>query len=236
MRDNSQRAKVAINVLWIIFGLEILSVFSSYLQYNLLTKLFNDEYVSDQAIQFNDTREMVTGVVYAIVYIISAITFIRWFRRAYYNLHQKVAVLDFEESWAAASWFVPFMNLIRPYRIMNELYQETNLLLKRHLNSYQRVSTVFVGIWWASWILTNILNNIIVRTSLDATTIDELIDMTTMSGFSTLIGLPVCLLAVKVVKDYAQMEEKLWAIDTDGKVSRCSNTSEYDDILDVPVD
>lgn len=128
------------------------------------------------------------------------------------------------------------MNLIRPYRIMNELYQETNLILKKHINNYQRMPTAFVGTWWAIWVIGNIINNILSRTSNSAETTEEFISMTQFSIATGVIDLSACLLAIKVVKDYVLMEEKLWAVETDGKVSRFNNTSEYDDILDVPID
>jgi len=72
--------------------------------------------------------ELILCTIYFIFYSISVITFIMWFRRAYFNLHQKVNHLSYSEGWAAGSWFVPIINLYRPYQIMKEIYIETKKL------------------------------------------------------------------------------------------------------------
>jgi len=129
LRPNEQRAKSAIVLIWIVLAFEIISFISSYIQYDLLQTAANGGQISMEYATANDTRERIVGITSMIVYIISAITFIQWFRRAYYNLHLRAELLSYTEGWAAGSWFVPIVNLIRPYRIMTELYEETNELL-----------------------------------------------------------------------------------------------------------
>ena len=81
------------------------------MQYDLLQTVANGGFISDEAVEANDTRESFLGIIYLIAYIISGITFIMWFRRAYFNLHQKVSWLNHSEGWAAGCWFVPIVNL-----------------------------------------------------------------------------------------------------------------------------
>ena len=95
LRPNEQRAKNAILLIWIVFAIEIVNLLSSYMQYDLLQTIANGGIVSDETIESNDTREVVVGIIYFIAYLISGITFIMWFRRAYFNLHQKVSSLSF---------------------------------------------------------------------------------------------------------------------------------------------
>lgn len=89
LRPNEQRSKNAIVLIWIVFGLQILMLISHYLQYNLLQKAANGMEVSSQSVLINSIREITFSVLYLIAYIISGITFIQWFRRAYFNLHIK---------------------------------------------------------------------------------------------------------------------------------------------------
>lgn len=71
------------------------------MQYNLIDRIAHGgEYTMEEA-DLNDLREMVIGILYVIAYIVSAVTFIQWFRRAYYNLHLLVPRLNREEGWAA---------------------------------------------------------------------------------------------------------------------------------------
>jgi hypothetical protein len=41
LKSNAQRAKIALTLVWIVFGLEILALFSGIVQYNLLQKAAN---------------------------------------------------------------------------------------------------------------------------------------------------------------------------------------------------
>ena len=134
LKPNGQRAKNAITLIWIVLVLEIVLLISGYFQYDLLQTAANGSEISIETATANDTREQIIGIIFLIAYIISAVTFIQWFRRAYYNLHLKVNHLSRTEGWAAGSWFVPIVSLYRPYHIMKELYQETReLLVKKGL-------------------------------------------------------------------------------------------------------
>ena len=142
LKPNGQRAKNAITLIWIVLALEIISLISGYFQYDLLQTVANGGEISTETATANETREQMIGIIYLIAYIISAITFIQWFRRAYFNLHLKVNHLSHTEGWAAGSWFVPIISLYRPYQIMKEIYQETKeLLIEKGIDFKQSFST-----------------------------------------------------------------------------------------------
>ncbi|MEC8831353.1 MAG: DUF4328 domain-containing protein, partial [Bacteroidota bacterium] len=129
IRPNKKRAQSAEYLIWILLGLGLISLYSSYLQYDLLLKIQEGFYVSDHEITSNDLREGIIGVVITILYVVSVITFIRWFRRAYYNLSSRTDI-RYDEGWAAGSWFVPILNLFRPYQIMKEIDDESSNLIE----------------------------------------------------------------------------------------------------------
>ncbi len=210
LRPNEKRAKNAILLILIVLIVEIISILSSYLQYNLLLSAQRGDYISEESALGNDSREMIVGIVYIIVFILSGITFIQWFRRAYFNLHGKAPFLSYDEGWAAGSWFVPIINLFRPYQIMKELYVETKNVLERNgisLNS--DLSTNHLGLWWTLWIISGILGQIIFRLSRGAETLDQLINLTLAGMIVGLIGIPLALVTIKVVKDYSKAEPLL---------------------------
>ncbi|NIK73072.1 hypothetical protein FHS56_000558 [Thermonema lapsum] len=213
LRPNGQRAKNAITLIWIVLALEIISLISGYLQYDLLQTVANGGKISMATATANDTREQMIGTIYIIVYVISAVTFIQWFRRAYFNLHQKVKNLAYTEGWAAGSWFVPIVNLYRPYQIMKELYQETKELLnKKGINVNTNLTTSSLGWWWTLWILNNIIGQFVFRYSIKAKSIDELTTSTIASMIGNIIGILLALITVKVIKDYSNVEPMLFEI------------------------
>ena len=207
LNQNVQRAKNAIILIWIVLALEIISLVSGYFQYDLLQTVANGGEISTETATANDLREQMIGIIYLIAYVISTVTFIQWFRRAYFNLHQKVTYLAYTEGWAAGSWFVPIVNLYRPYQIMKELYQETKaLFIKKGIDVNSNFTTNALGWWWTLWIINSIIGQFVFRYSMKAETIDELTISTVASMIGNILGIPLALITVKVIKDYANVE------------------------------
>ena len=210
LRPNGQRAKNAITLIWIVLALEIISLISGYFQYNLLQTVANGGEISMETATANDTRVQMIGIIYLIAYVISAITFIQWFRRAYFNLHLRVNHLSHTEGWAAGSWFVPIVSLYRPYQIMKELYQETKeLLIKKGFSVNDNFTAGSLGWWWTLWIINNLIGQFVFRYSMKAESIDELTTSTIASMVANIIGIPLALITVKVIKDYSNVEPLL---------------------------
>jgi len=160
-------------------------------------------------------------MIYFIAYLISGVTFILWFRRAYFNLHQKVNYLQFSEGWAAGSWFVPIVNLYRPYRIMKEIYIETKeLFTKNGLSEKVDYSTNSLGWWWTLWIISAFIGQFIFRFALkSADTIDNLITTTVANIFLGILGIPLALITIKVIKDYSKVELLLAESDKEPEIN-----------------
>jgi len=210
LKPNGQRAKNAITLIWIVLAVEIISLISGYFQYDLLQTVANGGEILTETATANDTREQMIGIIYLIVYFISAVTFIQWFRRAYFNLHQKVAYLAHTEGWAAGGWFVPIVSLYRPFQIMKELYQETKeLLIKKGINVNSNFTTSSLGWWWTLWIINTIIGQFVFRYSMKAESIDEVTISTVASVIGNIAGIPLALITVKVIKDYSIVEPLL---------------------------
>lgn len=224
LRPNVQRAKNAIILIWIMLALEVVSLISGYFQYDLLNEIAKGEIISTEEANANDNRELIVGFFYTIAYIVSAVMFIQWFRRAYYNLHQKVNRLLHSEGWAAGAWFVPIVNLYRPYLIMKELYRETKDILVKNEISFSRkyLTDILLAWWWVLWISNNFYGQIVLNYSMKAETVDELITMTEKALVSNIIGVLLALITIKVIKDYSDMESLLNKI-TDKNVVTAHN-------------
>ncbi|NDV69149.1 DUF4328 domain-containing protein [Dysgonomonas sp. 25] len=91
------------------------------------------------------------------VFLISAVTFIRWFWPLYRNLHDYNPDLVYTHTWAVWCWFIPFANWFIPYRIWRELFEETNILFSRNSSTrHIRLDTGRLKRWWAYWLLCSI--------------------------------------------------------------------------------
>jgi hypothetical protein len=153
LRPNAQRAKTAIIILGIIVGLEFIMIISEAFHLELLKQIQLGNFTNAE-IESNDLRQGILEASSFLVGISSVVTFIFWFRRAYNNLHQLSPSLEYGEGWAAGAWFIPFVNLVRPYKIMKELYVTSNKILIEKAENYQPLpSTSIVNIWWLFYII-----------------------------------------------------------------------------------
>lgn len=212
LKPNGQRAKNAIIFIWIILVLDVLSLISGYFQYDLLKTVVNGGFISPVQATLNDLREQIIAILYLLASIVSAITFIQWFRRAYFNLHLHVDYLLHPEGWAAGSWFVPIVSFYRPYQIMKELYEESIELLEKRGIRIPDISVSYISIWWAFWILSSIFGQIILRITLKSNTVDDYIFTTICSMIQNIVNIPLALLAIQVIKNYAKLEPHLFEL------------------------
>lgn len=212
VRSNESRAKYAELMIWIVLLFEMGSLVSDYFQYKLLTVVKNGGGISDSMANSNDTRQQIIGVLYLCVFVISAFTFINWFRRGYYNLHQRISYAERTESWALGCWFVPVICLYRPYKIMKEMWDEsTNLLTNK--SDYSSQSSSIIGWWWSLWIISSYLGNYVLKSAFKGDSIDDLISTTVSSMILSIIGIPLAILTTKMIRDYSKMESLLSGIE-----------------------
>ena len=147
------------------------------------------------------------------LYITSVVTFIRWFRRAYFNLHSRTVTPLYDEGWAAGAWFVPILNLFRPYKIMQEIDEETSLLISKRTQEPVKKDNVLIGSWWALWIIAGIVGRYIFRIGLRAETLEDLMQSTKADMVGILIDTPLAILAILVIRAVSKKELQLEALE-----------------------
>ncbi|MDD5149344.1 MAG: DUF4328 domain-containing protein [Flavobacterium sp.] len=207
LKPNEQRSQNAIILIWIALAMNCISLVSSYFQYDLLQTAANGGEISIEYATSNDNREQAIGIIQIIVFVVSAITFIQWFRRAYFNLHLRVNHLSETEGWAAGCWFVPIINLFRPYQIMKELFQETHLFLKRNdVHTTEHFSMPSLSLWWTFWIIDWFVGRFVFKYSMKAETIDELTTSTIAEMVSNGIGIVLAIITINIITEYSKLE------------------------------
>jgi len=76
--------------------------------------------------------------------------FFTWFATAYRNLRACEVTPRYRRYWAIWGFFVPFINLIRPYRMLTEIWRSAPLDSDEHSRSP-------VGIWWLTWLVASLM-------------------------------------------------------------------------------
>jgi hypothetical protein len=208
-RPNEKRSKIAQIFIWIILGIQTILLNAFGLQYFLLYKLNNGGNVTKNDLNFNDKRILVIQILLIIFSIISAITFIMWFRRAYYNLEKRIVGVKFSNAWAAGSWFVPIISLYYPYQIMKELKLKTNSILSKRFEKKIIPDLKIIKYWWILWLLTNTFAQILNKISPE--TVNGFIYLTYAHMVKTIIEIILALFTIKMIKSYTNDENKLYA-------------------------
>lgn len=207
LHPNDQRAKAALIACIVLLIFESLYIASSALQYVLLTDIANDVFVSNEEAEANDLRHTIIAALYTLGQLTFIVLFLQWFRRAYFNLHKRVNNLSYSDGWAVGAFFVPIVNLFRPYQIMKELYVETRNFLK---SPNVELRTNVIGIWWALWISTSVTSRISYIISKGNPNLNQLIDSTMFDAISGVFGVAALISLYKVIKDYSAVENQLF--------------------------
>lgn len=208
--DNTKRAKTLITVFWILTGLTAIGILSSYFELELLKSGQLTGYIDENDANANDLRQGIIGVLQIVIYIVSIIVFLNWFRRAYGNLHKLgLRYLKQNETMAVWSWFIPILFLFRPVQIMNEIWRETQLQIKKCDSKYLiKSGGLIIGVWWALFIFSNFIGKYVLRTAFKTDTIEEVIEGTQAIMLSDIMEIPEALLVILIVSQFSKIETK----------------------------
>ncbi|AUX70364.1 hypothetical protein CHX26_13440 [Porphyrobacter sp. HT-58-2] len=97
-----------------------------------------------------------------VIYIGAVIAVAMWIHRGHRNLHEAgIPDLKFSPGWAVGWYFVPIAFLFMPFQAMRELWTVSH----NSSDSFSASAPGNLGMWWAFWIIGNILGNVSFRTS-----------------------------------------------------------------------
>lgn len=215
---NQERARWAIISLWVNMCLALVLAGAQWWQ----AALIKSGEMTNESAEESDSIVSLIAILFLGSLIVSATTFIMWFRRAYANLHRLdgVVILNHTEGWAAGAWFVPILNLFRPFEIMKEIWWETqnNIPGKAERDGIQ--SNELIGWWWGSWVTYNIVSRLTSRMSRSYDP-DVVAFWLRADALGSLLVVPAAILAVQVIQRTNRFEQELYT------TRRMSDPSEH---------
>lgn len=201
-------ALTAIITVLLLFGIAaaVVETLSSYNQLDLLNRMRSGMNVTQGEVLANAARQAAVSIAALGLYIITAIIFGIWIVRAHKNLHAfGIQRLSYTPGWALGWFFVPFLNLVRPFQAMKELWQASHGGAEWDKSS----SAKLVNIWWCLWLLNSVYGTLIARLFTSQSSIDDLRMGTKASMAGFLINILVCYLALKLVRNIHAAQETL---------------------------
>ena len=171
-------------------------------QISLLSRLANGVMVPESVLEDHDALYGMIGGFQALLYLGTAIPFIMWLRRAHQNLPALGArKLKYSPGWAVGGWFAPFLNLVRPYQVVREVWVESESAGSAPGEATPASpSHAPVGLWWFLFLAMNVVAQLSARMMLAAETNSAMTTATWVTIVADGIGVLSAIAAVSVVR------------------------------------
>jgi hypothetical protein len=143
---------------------------------------------------------VVTAFALVIVAIVNIILWCMWLHRAARNVNEAgFERFEFTPGWAVGWHFIPFANLVQPFKVMRQIWN-ASAADANDLDS----SAPNVNLWWGTWLASGILGNASTRIALQAESPDTLyfgVVLAAVSSVAALIAIPTAMNMLRDIVD-----------------------------------
>jgi hypothetical protein len=207
------RASVLRFLLAGMLALHVIGIGSGFAQHALLSDVQAGAQLTTEQASANDTREQAIAILTLIVFIVTAIVWLFWQHRAYSNL-RLIGARDTEltPGWSVGYWFIPIINLVKPYQVTAELYRRSELQNRRDpIGGLSGPS--LVGWWWFAYLSMNVLGRIYATMVKTAKTLPALVSATSLSIVQDVVAVIACIVAIMVVRSIDRFQQEFSVTD-----------------------
>ena len=212
------RARIVTVLLTASAVLSLGSILLSALQFVFPKLAFAEEEINEPELLVFGLLLLGVGLIQIAVYIATIVVFLMWLYRSYENLpsfgvHRNS--IQYSSGWAVGSFFIPFVNLIIPYRAVKELWSKS---VPNRLEMFSEPEPPgFFPLWWAAWLLSNFANNVYMRLAWNEQLNPE-VDAT-LGMLTGMLDIVSAVLAIMVVRAIDKQQEVSASLVTRGSMS-----------------
>jgi hypothetical protein len=143
---------LSLNILLRLWG-----ILSLLWQIELINQIASGAEVATADATANDDRQQLVAALQALAYIVTAVFFLIWIYRVYRNLKPLRQYPAYAAGWSVGYFFIPFINLVRPHQIVQEIWQksdpETVGVDSRYQPMYDSATqSALISGWWGVWL------------------------------------------------------------------------------------
>lgn len=201
-RSGRALAKAVTVLFYVMLGLYGVLALTSILIIALIT---SNAYPVDE-LHPVDVVDGCVGLLFFPVFIATVVVYLCWLYRVSSNLQAlQVYNQQFSPGWAVGYWFIPFVNLVRPYQIVKEIFVESRP--PDDANPADGLGTDILGWWWALWLISNISENITMRLGFLASTLDAVAVFNAVYLVVAALNVGAALLCIRIVRAITQRQE-----------------------------
>lgn len=201
-------------IVWLLIALIGIAVISTLLTYSWI------QYIQNiiSGIPFDDDRTDLLQKNNSLIQTIQSglsltlvVVFLLWFYRSHQNLTAGgLSGLRYTHGWAVGGFFIPFLNLVLPYRAMSEVYKGSVALTdEMKIESWQSLPISPQVKWWWALFLTRVASNgISNRMAANIDSFNEVLRASWFSFATLIVGIPAALITIILVRNITRMQTK----------------------------
>jgi hypothetical protein len=194
------RATLIVVFLVVQIAIRMWSATNSWSLFSLASDVLAGKSVDPaHASAIDDARATIAGAN-VLFLVATAVVWVMWQYRAHRNVHKYLGRhLKTSPALAAGGWFIPFANIVLPFRAMSELTKATGAL---HGSTS---STSVVPLWWTTYIAGGVFAFI----GFNDTTVAEIRRGAAFRGASDILAIISALLAILIVRAISSAQDSL---------------------------
>ncbi len=204
------RAQWASFFLAAIVLLEIVAVWSDYIQVQIINRIIKGDFFTMAEVLASDNRQATIGFLFLALFIVTGILFLMWIHRAHRNLPSLGNTnLKYSPGWAVGWFFVPILSLWKPYQVTTEIWKASDPTTDVNDSTAWQESPAssIVSSWWFLFMISAIIGNIVMRLFLQAETPNEILTASWWELIMDAIGILSAILAILIVRNIDQRQE-----------------------------
>jgi hypothetical protein len=185
-----------------LYGVLAISAVNVIVSYLIADATFS---ASQTKLSFLFEVQSYAAIPYLIMLIGSVFVVARWiYSAANANYESGAEGLKYTPAWSVGWFFVPVMNIFKPYFALKEHY-----FARLKVNGWpSRNAMTTFHLWWGSWVASNLLSNRSLRISMeDDLSVDALRSMSFIDMSADIAQILCCLALIKIMKQFTQGHE-----------------------------
>lgn len=197
---SSRRGTGVMVLLGVCAVIAVFGLVSGLLQLKVLERVAGGAEISEGDAALSDMIYAGVGLLQMGAFLLTAIVWLTWLHGAYGNLRLVgTGEARFTPGWAVGYWFIPFINLFRPYQIMRDLSVRSAARNEEEGTSPATGSNL-VGLWWLSYLTSAMVGRIFMRQSLGAEDLAGFVTSTKSGLVNDVATLLAAVLALALIR------------------------------------
>ena len=211
MLSIENRGRTAAICLWLVICASAISFVTEFSLQDYIIETYSTPGYDEGEFTNNDLLLILVSLGWVIAFLLSGITFLMWFYRARCNLERaKLTGFKYTSKWSILGFFVPILNILRPFQIMQEVWSGSKFLTKStNVASWQKVHPgTVVKLWWGMTLFSASIDRVASYLWEHSETVAALQSTVYVSMIADVVNIIAAYITIKLIKEITELQEQ----------------------------